>query len=413
MLDQNEREVIEELNETAEHIDEIIKENMMTGNKKKNRFSFKQILSLVLVISLVGGISLGAGLGFVNHYYRNDLVPAYYTTSTKVDSSNSASKASFLDNSNKISDVVDKVGSSVVAITTKVYYKDYFNNTRMSEGAGSGVIFRIDSDYIYILTNNHVVANSNELIVEISKDEMVDASIVGTDEPTDLAVIKVKKSDLKKETLSLIKPLILGDSDKLKVGETAIAMGNPLGYNNTVTVGVISALNRELKGSNELNLIQTDAAINPGNSGGPLLNINGEVIGINSVKISETSVEGIGFAIPINSAKPIIEDLLEKGYVSRPYIGIYGKNIDENISEIYEIPIGVFVYDVMEGSGAYRAGLKRGDIIISLDDTRINTMDDLVNAIKNYEVGDVVVLKVVRDSKEKLEIKVKLTDRNK
>ncbi|BEP29289.1 S1C family serine protease [Helicovermis profundi] len=379
-------------------------------HKKRNPLTFRQIMSLVLVAFLFGGIGTGVGIGSINHYYRNDLMPAYYTSS-----SNSAEKVntSYTDSKNEVTNVVDKVGSSVVAITNKVYYKDYFNNTRMSKDAGSGIIFRIDNDYVYILTNNHVVANSNQLIAEISKGEMVDAKIVGADESTDLAVIKVKKSDIKAETLSLIKPLILGDSDNIKVGETAIAMGNPLGYNNTVTVGVISALNRELKGSNSLSLIQTDAAINPGNSGGPLLNSKGEVIGINSVKIAETSVEGIGFAIPINSAKPIIKELLENGYISRPYIGIYGKDIDKNASETYEVPIGVFVYDVIEGSGAARAGLKKGDIIISLDDNRINTMDDLLNVMKNYKVGDEVNLKIVRDSKDKMVLKVKLGDKNK
>jgi serine protease Do len=310
-------------------------------------------------------------------------------------------------------EIVEEVGPSTVAITTRVAYRDWTNNVFYSPGGGSGVIFKIDADRIYILTNNHVIDEAEELSVEFhGTDHMAQAKVVGSDASTDLGVIAVAKSELTDAELAELSPVRFGDSDALKVGEPAIAIGSPLGYNNTVTVGVISALNRVLDGANDLALIQTDAAINPGNSGGALVNNRGEVIGINTVKIADTAVEGIGFAIPINSAKPIIDELIEKGYVSRPYLGIYGRNINEELGELYELPIGVYVSDAIDGEGAARAGIQSGDVIIGIDDQRIETLEDLSGALADKKVGDRVAVKVIRNQTEKRTFEVTLGDAN-
>ncbi len=298
-----------------------------------------------------------------------------------------------------------------MGITSKVQYRDYFNNVQVSEGAGSGVIFNIDENYMYIMTNNHVIEEASELLIELSEDTMVDAEVVGRDAMTDLAIIKAKRSDIPLESMSSLKPVVLGDSDKVKVGEKAIAIGNPLGYNKTVTVGVISAIGREVS-QNTLAMLQTDAAINPGNSGGALVNNRGEVIGINSVKISDTSVEGIGFAIPINEAKPIVSQIIQQGYVSRPFLGVSGQTVDDQLSEIYGLPIGVYIANVVQGTPAQDAGLKRGDVIIAVNGVNTFTWESMTDELQKFSVGDTVKLTIVREGPKKVEMSVVLADRN-
>jgi serine protease Do len=309
-------------------------------------------------------------------------------------------------------EIVDKVAASVVGITSKVKYRDWYNNVRTSEGSGSGVVFKKDDEKIYILTNNHVIDSANELLVEIMANDFQKAEVIGKDSISDIAVIAIENN----EKYNGILPVEFADSDLLKPGQKAIALGNPLGYNNTVTVGVISALERDLGDSNPFKLIQTDAAINPGNSGGALLDSQAKLIGINTIKISATSsetiVEGIGFAIPINSIKPILDEILEYGFISRPYLGIYGKEVNQDTSDLYEISMGIFVSQIVENSGAYDSDLKVRDIIISINGVKTFAMTDLTNEITNYKVGDIVTLKVIRNGEIKKEIKVKLTQRN-
>lgn len=244
----------------------------------------------------------------------------------------------------------------------------------MQEGIGSGIVFHVSNKDVMIVTNYHVVANNNMLTVTFLGNYSVPATVVGLDAQTDLAVIKVSQEDLPTEIKGKVKAAPFGDSDELEVGELAVAIGNPLGeaYDNTVTAGVISALNRKIQlADKEMTLIQTDAAINPGNSGGALVGPKGTVIGINSIKLVDTRIEGMGFAIPINDAKPIIEELVNKGSVSRPYLGIIGQDINEDVSELYEIPIGVLVREVKEGSGAHAGGIMPGDIIIEFDSEKL------------------------------------------
>lgn len=384
-----------------------------TPKGKSNREGWTRFLVAIVILSLVGGGAAGVGYYIAESYLRGNPIGAgtnYFQANTELD--NTKEIAAFYDGTEKsIVSISEEVGSSIVGITTKISYRDWFNNVRTSEGAGSGIIFKRDAEAIFILTNNHVVDEADELLVEFSEDMLVKAQLVGTDEATDIGVIKVLIENLDADMKDKVKPVVFGNSDAIKVGESAIAIGNPLGYKNTVTVGVISALDRKLDDANILSLIQTDAAINPGNSGGALVNSRGEVIGMNTIKISDTQVEGIGFALPINEVKPIIDDLILYGYVSKPVLGIAGRDIDEELSELYELPIGIVVMGVYKDSAAESAGIKRGDVIIGINDVQMNTIRELTDYLSTYTVGDTVTVKIVRDGKEKIEYDVKLIDK--
>lgn len=402
---------------SQEELKKIVEEANREPAKKPSSGRWRKTVALVLLGSVTGGLSIGAGSELVKAQLGGTGIygPAY-TESVSLNSGSGVPETAIATGYNAsdkdIVTIAENVGPSIVAITSKVAYQDYFNNVSYSEGAGSGVIFKVDNQYAYILTNYHVIDGAKELIVEIVKDEFINATVVGKDKSTDIAIIKVAKKDMKTATASGVKPAVFGNSDNIKVGQTAVAIGNPLGYNNSVTVGVISALDRELKGQNSLKLIQTDAAINPGNSGGALVNGSGEVIGINSVKIANEEVEGIGFAIPINAIKPLIEEILSKGFISRPYLGIYGADISKETATVYEVPVGVLVRSVVEGSGAEKAGLKQGDIIISINDTRINSMTDISSVLAKLKVGDTVKAKVVRNQSQNITLTIKLQDAN-
>lgn len=300
----------------------------------------------------------------------------------------------------------NKVLPSIVGI--KVQYtvnSPYYGYTMQSTGTatGSGVIISEDG---YILTNNHVVNTSsnssfyqvseaNKITVKLYNDETeYEAKIVGKDEATDLAVIKIDKNNLPAATL--------GNSDSLKVGEFSMAIGNPLGMESTVTAGIISATSRTITSDGRnYTVVQTDAAINSGNSGGALVNSKGEVIGINTLKLSGSGVEGIGFAIPINSTKPIYEQLISDGKVKRPYIGISGRDVDAATAKKYELVEGVYIVSVEQFTSAEKAGLKPYDIITEIDGKQIKTMEEL-NEIKNtHNIGDSITLKVYRDKEYK------------
>lgn len=283
-------------------------------------------------------------------------------------------------------------GPSVVGITNKAYQKDFFNRqVQVEQGTGSGVI--IDPNG-YIATNNHVVEGAEELVVSLADGRTVSGKVLGTDPVTDLAVVKVEATGLP--------AAVLGDSDALVVGEPAIAIGNPLGleFKGTVTAGVISALNRSIDlGDRRFKLIQTDAAINPGNSGGALVNADGMVIGINSAKIAAAGVEGIGFAIPVNSARPIIQSIIDKGRVVRAYLGV--GLLDLGAASQYGFDVksdkGVLVAKVEKGGPADKAGIVEGDVIVSVDGTSTNSVADLRSIIDSREVGSVVPVGVMRN----------------
>lgn len=379
------------------------------SNNSSMKIIWPKVIVIVLIFAIIGGMAIGAGLGLVNHYFLAEEPTNVEETAVNKEPVEEIIKELVLaqDEMNTVQ-VVDNIDESIVGITSKIQYTDWFNNPRTTEGSGSGVIFKKDEEYMYILTNNHVIEDSNELLVEIQPDEFVTAEIIGSDALSDLAVMAIEN----KSEYSGIKPIEFGDSDALKPGQKVIAIGNPLGYNKTVTVGVISALEREVDSNNEFHLIQTDAAINPGNSGGALVDSRGKLIGINTAKISDTAVEGIGFAIPVNEAKPVLNEILKQGYVSRPYLGIYGREVNEEISELYEIPMGIFVSEIIPGTGADDSDLRVQDIIIGIDNKKIFTMEDLSNVLQNYDVGDAVTLKVIRNGERKIELEVILTQRD-
>ena len=290
--------------------------------------------------------------------------------------------------------VARTVGPAVVGITNKAVAHDIFNRAFETEGVGSGVIFKSDG---YIITNNHVIAGAKEIIVSLSDGNSVNGTIIGTDEMTDIAVVKVDAKDL---------PVAeLGDSDEVVVGEPAIAIGNPMGleFQGSVTVGVISALNRTLDlNDRRVKLFQTDAPISPGNSGGALVNADGEVIGINSAKLATNGVEGMGFAIPINTVKTIVNELMEKGYVARPYLGvtIFDKPTAARYGYQLSIEKGVYVFQVAIDSPAGRAGFQRGDIILSIDGKDVNSVTDVRNEVAAHKVGDKVKVTIDRDGRQ-------------
>lgn len=301
---------------------------------------------------------------------------------------------------------------SIVAITnlSQKQLQNWFGQIQSYEvpSAGSGILVSEDEDSLYIATNNHVIEDATTLTIRFCDDTTASAEIKGTDPSMDLAVVEVKKADVKADTLSAIKVATLGDSEKIKVGSQAIAIGNALGYGQSVTVGYISALEREVTTQDEgtgksytNNLIQTDAAINPGNSGGALLNNSGEVIGINSAKYNDTSVEGMGFAIPSNAAKLVIEDLITKKEVSAEnaaYLGIRPEDVTAMIAEAYNMPLGVFVKEVFKGTAADQYGLKAGDIITKIDGREIQSSEALLQRLSYYEAGTQVEVVVQRPS---------------
>lgn len=290
------------------------------------------------------------------------------------------------------------VGPTVVGITNKAVARDWFNNPVETEGVGSGVIFKNDGGKSYIVTNNHVISNAKELIVSLADGRTLKGKLIGADEMTDLAVVRV--DDGKLPTAKF------GDSDKIVVGEPAIAIGNPMGleFQGSVTSGVISALNRTLDISDKrVKLLQTDAAINPGNSGGALVNADGEVIGINSAKVAANGVEGMGFSIPINTVQNVINEIMEKGYVARPYLGVSVFDPQTAARYGYQLNIdkGVYVFQLTLNGPSGKAGLQRGDIILKLDGQETNSVQDLRAKIAEHKVGDTVKVTFDRNGKQK------------
>lgn len=393
--------------------------NPKPEKKKKERKpgGFGKQLAKCAALALVFGLVAGGVMTGVNYASGKILgtsnssnVQASLTTGDDSTVKPTAVSSSYV--ANDVSDIVDEVMPSIVAITnvSQTEYQSFWGQSKTYESTscGSGIIVGQDNDYLYVATNNHVVEGANSLTVTLANDDTVSAEIKGTDPSTDLAVVKVALSSIKDDTMSAIKVATLGSSDALKVGESCIAIGNALGYGQSVTTGVISALNREVSVSDSSSstnytaeLIQTDAAINPGNSGGALLNTAGEVIGINSVKYSDTSVEGIGYAIPMDTAKPIIEELITKEKVDESnsaYLGIAGVDVTSDVAKTYNMPTGVYVAQVTEGSAAEKAGIQKGDIITKFDGKDVTSMEELSYNMQYYAAGTTVDVVIARSS---------------
>ncbi len=375
------------------------------------------------------------------------------TAGETVEESGSTESSQTSSGTMSVAEIAATVMPSVVAITTvsvEEFY-DFFGGTQQYEGigSGSGIIIGQNDDELLVATNNHVVADSTDLNVSFYGDELngamldsntsesaselaaeyaensVPAQIKGTDEENDLAVVAVKKEDIPEETMAEIKVATMAAPDDVVVGEQVVAIGNALGYGQSVTSGYVSALDRTIESEDDYDydygygygygsdddstagtmtsgLIQTDAAINPGNSGGALLNMKGEVIGINSAKFADATVEGMGFAIPISTAEPILSDLMTREVrekvsdANAAYLGITCKEVSEEASEMYRIPTGAFVYEVMEGSAAEKGGILAGDVIVKMEDASISSYEDLVEELSYYEAGETVSIVVER-----------------
>ncbi|MCL2865156.1 MAG: trypsin-like peptidase domain-containing protein [Lachnospiraceae bacterium] len=315
--------------------------------------------------------------------------------------------------SSDVSDMVERVMPSVVAVTnlSAQQVQDWFGNihTQENESAGSGFIIAMEEDELLIVTNDHVISGSDTISITFYDGTILDADVKGSSPDYDLAIVAVSMDHISAETLEVIAVATIGDSNQLRMGEPAIAIGNSLGYGQTVTTGVISALNRvsqapsfDLSGgmSADMELIQTDAAINPGNSGGPLMNAVGEVIGINSAKLVGATIEGVGYAIPISDVADILDNLMAQ--TTRPrvddenrgFLGISGTSISPDSSERYDMPQGVFISEVHPGSGADEAGLSRGSIITAIDGRSVTSMEALQRELQFFAVGERVPLTV-------------------
>lgn len=404
----------EKNNEQDKKFKAVYPNNSTTINNQKTSSGFGKSI-LVPFISGVLGCSVVIGTCFGIPSIKEKLLNT--TSRTNISTSNSTSTESDglvkQISLNNYSDTAvysaNKILPSIVGI--KIEYTINTNSifgkaTSNATASGSGIIISNDG---YILTNNHVVSSTNsgsnsyyqiseatKITITLFNDETeYEAKIVGQDEQTDLAVIKIDKTNLT--------PAEFADSDSVKVGEFAMAVGNPVGMDSTVTCGIISAVNRKVTDSegNTYTCIQTDAAINSGNSGGALVNSEGKVIGINTLKLSGTGIEGIGFSIPINATTDITSQLIQYSKVKRPYIGITGMDLDEATAKRYNLVIGIYIKSVEDFSAAEKAGLKPGDVIINADGQSINTMDKL-NEIKNsHQIGDEMKLKINRNGNEK------------
>ena len=311
-----------------------------------------------------------------------------------------------------VKNVMPAIVSIVNEYTQNITYWGQ-NYSQEGETSGSGIIVGMNDDELLIATNYHVIEGAEELEITFIDETTASADIKGTDEKDDLAIVAVQLDKISESTKSEIAIARLGDSDALQVGEPVIAIGNALGYGQSVTTGVVSALNRQVEEVGGL-MIQTDAAINPGNSGGALLNARGEVIGINSAKIGGNTIEGMGYAIPISTAEPILQDLMSQSTRvkveddEKGYLGIAGVNVASDVSKIYGIPEGVYVYQVYEGTAAEKAGLRQGDVIIELNGVSIGSMEELQRELQYYSAGTEVKLTVRRAANGYTEEEVRL-----
>ena len=408
-------EIKEEVFEQDEYIPQVVEqeqsqqfyfseafEEKSIKNKKKINPLFVAASSVIMILIIAGTIfafnfkdlsKTGSDGGI---YYHSSNASATNIANT--------SEGQFVPNGAELTtaEIAAKVGPCVVGIESKVTSVNIFQQQTSSSQTGSGVIVNEDG---YIVTNYHVVEGGKELKVILNSGKEHPAKLVGYDERSDLAVVKIEEKNLTYATF--------GDSSQLMVGERAIAIGNPLGTElmGTVTQGIISAVNRTVQVDDKtLTLLQTDAAINSGNSGGALINSRGEVIGINTVKMYATGVEGIGFAIPSNEVKTVLDDIISYGYVrGRLVVGVTGTNITERMAKYYELPIGFYVSEVREGYGAYLAGVQVGDVIVKCDGKVVKTIDDINEIRDSHKVNDLMELVVSRNGKN-VTLKVKLME---
>ena len=403
---------------TGKPSDNNMRQKKAKDKKPKNRKSgFGKKAASVVAAAVVFG--LVAGVVFQGVRYGSDKLLGKDSQTTTEQSAEGSTennapqlKQASSDTTSRVYDVstvAKKVMPSIVSITgTYVTTYDYWFNSYQQEstGAGSGIIIGKDDQYLYLATNYHVVQNAKSLSVTFVDDKSAEATVKGYVENNDIAVVTVKLSDISDDTLNEIKEIQVGSSDDLTVGDPCVAIGNALGYGQSVTVGYISALNREISASDEtVKVLQTDAAINPGNSGGALVNMQGELIGINTAKYSDTSVEGMGYALPISDVQDIINDLIAGKNVSndgttsgQAYLGISAQTITSQYAQLLNMPEGVYISSVEQGSAAEECGLQSGDIICSLDGEDIADMETFHDKIVACNPGDKVTIVYYRNN---------------
>ena len=369
------------------------------------RTFWKKGVAVVASAAVFGGVAGGAFYGIAGNQIKK--LDALTNTTTEVASTTSAARTQSLSltstasvgNGMDVSTIAENVMPSVVAINISaiVEQQGMFGYTQQyeAEGSGSGIIIGENDSELLMVTNNHVVSDATTVNVTFADGESYEAQVKSTDSDTDLAIVVVKLSDIKESTMNQIKIATIGDSDSLKVGEQVVAIGNALGYGQSVTTGIVSAKDRT-NSTNTTPLIQTDAAINPGNSGGALLNMKGEVIGINSSKYSDTTVEGMGYAIPITAVQDRLDDLMNRqtrekvDESEKGYLGISCATVSSDVSEAYGIPEGVLVTDVASKSAAEKAGIKANYVITKIDGQSISSAEELTEKLNYYAVGETV-----------------------
>lgn len=426
-------------NDTPKNADEYLSHEdpiSYTNKQKKKRNRVMPITIFTSAVILVGVVS-GTTVYGLNRYFAEKETAKVAQVETVQDNSkegnadnSSAQVSTVATNSSTavknvdVSNVVSNVMPSIVSVTNSAYISNNGNffgfgaegmmpgtpgqsqeegstekDSKLQEAsAGTGIIVKQTKDTLYVVTNYHVIEGADKLSITFNDETTVDCEVKGFDSDADLAVLAIPIKSISSETLSKIKVAVLGNSDKVAVGEASIAIGNALGYGQSVTTGVISAVAREVQLTDStMTLLQTDAAINPGNSGGALLNANGEVIGINTVKYSSEEVEGMGYAIPISDASPIIDELINAETIpesEQGYLGITGVDIDSRYQKLYGMPAGAYVSSVVEGSPAAKAGIAEGVIITKIADKKVTSMQGLSNSIKKHRAGDKIELTI-------------------
>lgn len=388
---------------------------------KKKKYSYKKSIAVGLTGVVLCGASLGFFLG-VGLSASDKILKTGSEVASGTFSFNSeavkeeavpAQPVNLVADEKSISSTITSVENSVVNISMKTQSVNFFNQVYESEGAGSGIVYKIDGDTVYIVTNNHVVEGASSVTISVTGTEQISAKLVGKDSSTDLAVISVSKKAMEDAGIKNIQAAKFS-AENAEVGESVIAIGNALGRGKTATVGIISAKNKEINiDGKKHNFIQTDAAINPGNSGGALVNTSGEVIGVNTAKMSDSAVEGTGYAIPSATVKETAEQLIKNGSIKKAYLGISGATITDDFRYMYGINVqGVYINNVEQDSAAQKAGIQSSDIITAVDGTSVKSIDELSKIISSHKPNDKIKISLVRNGMTQMEVNVTLADAN-
>ena len=421
-------EILEDNNSDIDIVDSNIVDDNKTEeyfpakNKKEKKYSYKKSIAVGLAGTLLCGASLGFFLG-VGLNTSNKVINGFTDIANGNFSFNSeevkneeikATPVNLVADEKSISSTISSVQNSVVNISIKSQSINFFNQVYESEGAGSGIIYKVEGDKVFIVTNTHVIDSASSVTISVTGTEQISAKLVGKDSAADLAVISVSKKEMENSGIKNILAAKFSNADKFEVGESVIAIGNALGRGKTATLGILSAENKEINiDGKTFNFIQTDAAINPGNSGGALINTNGEVIGINTAKLSDSSIEGTGYAIPSKTAIEIANQLIANGSIKKAYLGISGATITDSFKMMYGINVsGVFIDSIEEGSAAEKAGIQQYDIITAIDGKQISSIEELSNIISGHKPNDTIKLSIIRNGTSPMEISATLADAN-